>query len=82
MATGCLEHLLANRRPFFLTAAWGAFSEDVLEVMGGFPQAFDEAEKSFGLGGIVRVAAQVFEAGDRGGHQAEQLIRGGLRRQG
>ena len=59
-----------------------AFLEEILEVMGGFPQAFDEAEESLGLGGIVRVAAQVFEAGDRGGHQAEQLIRGGLRRQG
>jgi len=49
--------------------------------MGGFSQAFDETEKSPGLGGIVRVAAQVFETGDGSGHQAEQLIRGGLRRQ-
>ena len=39
--------------------------------MGGFPQAFDEAEESLGLGGIVRVPAQVFETGDGGGHQAE-----------
>lgn len=80
--TCSLEHLPANRRLFFLTAVWGAFSEDVREVMGGFSQAFDEAEESLGLGGIVCVAAQVFETGDSGSHQAEQLIRGGLRRQG
>ena len=57
LPTGLLEHLPANRRLFFLTVAWGAFSEDVLEVMGSFAQAFDETEESPGLGGIVCVPA-------------------------
>ena len=50
------------------------FSEDILQVVTGLSDAFDEAVELFGAGGVELVAAMAFQAGDHGFHKLKKLI--------
>ena len=71
LPTGYLEHLLANRRPFFLSTSGQLLSENFLQIVTGLSQAFDKAMQQANAAGILGVTAHTFQNGDSGGHEGE-----------